>query len=474
MLTDPRFAKAEVRLMGSELNSPGNDHVDAIAPDGSFMFISRTVNGGNSDVYYAIRQTEGWSNAQLLQGYINDSTNNFVGGIAASGDLIAVAKMGEIGFCRKIDGSWRQPMMAKIDSFYTDADFFNFALSPDGKMLVMALERDDSFGETDLYLSMLMPDSTWTQPMHLGREVNSEQFESGPTFDPNGSTLYFSSNLNGGLGGYDLYSTEMQDAMPMWTKAKNLGGKINSASNDQFLVMAPEGLRALFSSDRKGGKGHDDIYEAVLDQHDTGLYVLGTITDAVTKKPVIARFEFDLQPSNIKVAVDSSQASGRFFMQLPYLAKYEMRVTADNYFPITQIIGLSRYDEKRAVELELKLQPLKVGTVVDLEGINFETGSTTLTESSTPALKAVARLLIDNPHMRVEIGGHTDDIGDALANQMLSLKRAISVVNYLLGQGIHISRLHAKGYGETKPIKSNKTEEGREANRRVEFFVIEQ
>lgn len=211
----------------------------------------------------------------------------------------------------------------------------------------------------------------------------------------------------------------------------------------------------------------------IASAQDTGLYIVGYIRDEVTKKPVRARFEYELQPSSIRVATDSSEASGRFFTQLPYLARYEVHITADDYFPITEKLGVSRVDQKRVIEREYYMKPLKSGTVVELEGVNFETGSATLTESSHTALNAVKRLLEERPTMRVEIAGHTDNVGDAEANRLLSLERAKAVVSYLIDNGIAAERLIAKGYGESRPITTNSTEAGKEANRRVEFFVID-
>lgn len=208
-------------------------------------------------------------------------------------------------------------------------------------------------------------------------------------------------------------------------------------------------------------------------QQDTGLTLIGRISDEITKAPIVARIEFDLQPSNILVAFDSSNGAGRFSIELPYLAKYQMRVTANDYFPVTLTIGFDRYEERRVIERDIRMKPLRPGAVIDLVGITFETGSATLTQASRPALNAVKQLLLDRPGMRVEISGHTDNVGEADANRALSLARAETVVQYLIDGGIDSKRLMARGHGETIPVASNKTERGREANRRVEFFVID-
>jgi OmpA-OmpF porin, OOP family len=208
-------------------------------------------------------------------------------------------------------------------------------------------------------------------------------------------------------------------------------------------------------------------------KQDTGLTFTGRIIDATTKRPIIARFEFELQPSSIKVAVDSSLSDGSFLIELPYLAKYGLRITADGYFPVTEMIGVSRFDQKKRIERNYSLTSLALGTAIDLQGITFETASSTLTDASQPALQAVKDLLLSNPTMRAEIAGHTDNVGDAEVNRRLSFERATSVVDYLIGEGIEPHRLIAKGFGESKPVATNATEKGREANRRVEFYILD-
>lgn len=471
-LTDERFVNAEVRKLDSNLNSADHDRIDAIAPDGSILFLSRTPKReGKADVFFASRRHDGWSLAELLRGEINDSTNNFIGGITADSRTLAVAKEGEIAFSHKVAGVWLAPEIAAIDSFYTDADLFNFALSPDGKMLVMALERKDSYGETDLYISHWLSGNRWSTPTNAGPEINTRGFESGPTFSPDGTTIYFSSTGSSGYGGYDLFSTVVQAGGKL-SGARNLGRQINSEQNELFFVLHPDGTRAYFTSDRAGTDG-EDIFEATFSSIDTGIRFTGKIIDQITGRPVIAHFEFHLLPSNIKIVLDSSSADGTFSFVLPYLAKYQMHVTSREHFPITEIVGFDRYEERHLIERNISMEPLVKGRPIDLVGINFETGSARLTENSTPALNAIRQLLIERPNLKVEISGHTDNVGEREANLALSIARAEAVVRYLTEAGIDARRLIARGFGESKPVRSNATEQGREVNRRVELKVVE-
>jgi OmpA-OmpF porin, OOP family len=336
---------------------------------------------------------------------------------------------------------------------------------------VMALDRDDSYGETDLYISRSLGWNKWSAPQNAGREINTRGFESGPSFSPDGTTLYFSSTGLSGYGAYDLFSATVLSSGG-FSGARNLGKAINSDQNEQFFVLHPDGVHAYFTSDRAGTDG-DDVFEIRLAPVDTGITFTGKVTDGITGSRIVARFEFELLPSNIKVVLDSSSADGSFEFVLPYLAKYQMRITSIDHFPVTEIIGFDRYAETRIINRDISMVPLRTGKPIDLVGINFETGSAQLTESSRPALNAVRDLLVQRPLMKVEISGHTDNVGESEANRALSLARAEAVVRYLVDAGIDQARMIAKGFGETKPVASNHNEKGREANRRVEFSIID-
>jgi outer membrane protein OmpA-like peptidoglycan-associated protein len=468
-----QFDNVEVRKLGEHINADGDNRIDAISPDGSMMFVSRTrARQKTSDVYYATRQQNGWSALQLLRGEINDSTNNFIGGITADGQTIAVARAGEIAFSRKVAGVWQSPIDAVIDSFYTDADILNFALSPDGKTLVMALERDDSFGETDLYQSYLQADGSWSTPMNLGAHVNTKGMESGPTFSSDGSTVYYSSDGHKGLGQFDLYSTARIDA-EKWSAATHLGNKINSKSNEQFFIVAPDQRHAYFTSDRSDRK-YDEIYEVQLTPSDSGIRLMGKIVDAGTGKGIRGRFEFDLLPSNIHVSVDSSSASGEYALHLPYLAKYQMRITADGYFPVTEIIGFDRYEERRLIERDITMKPIKAGAPIELRGVEFESGSAELTAASRPALMQIKKVLEEHPEFyAVKLEGYTDNVGEWEDNLKLSQARADRVREWLIEAGIPADRLSAVGHGEAMPVRTNDTAAGRQANRRVEILFMD-
>lgn len=505
----------DVRDLGRMIDHPGinseaSELVDAISPDGNWLFFSRSIvrNGvaSNADVYLSRRDRSptnlphgSFKTSERLKGEINDEGNNFIGGITRDGRTIAVPSYGEIALSTfgTIHGStiqqWGTPEVQDIDSFGTSSNLLSFCISPDGQTLVMSLGRDDSYGGSDLYQSTRRADGTWSAPRNLGPNINTAFNETGPTMSFDGQSLFFSSNRIGddpddGYGKYDLFES-LQDSGG-WGRARNMGPNINTGSNEQFFVMDSLRTEAYFSSDRPGGYGSDDIYRATIAKHtrasatetDTGLTFTGKIYDAVTKMPVDARFEFELQPSNILVAADSSDQYGTFHIKLPYLARYDMRITADGHFPVTESVGVSRFEQNKTITRDIALRPLadadrqrsaSAGAGIQLEGISFETGSATLTGDSRPALEAVAQLLAERPTLRIEIRGHTDNVGNREANRLLSLARAEAVVRYLVEAGVEHNRLIAKGYGETRPVASNRNERGRESNRRVEFHILQ-
>ena len=459
-----------VLTAGDRINTEHAEFADALDPSGSDLYFSRVTTGTSANVYRTWMTDAGIRALEKID-LANESSHAFIGGMTANGDRVAIGVDAEVTIVRIDDDQTGPAIVQVIDSFYTHADHFTFCMSPDAESLILALERDDSYGGTDLYVSARRGDQRWGAPRNLGRAINTAMNETAPTMSYDGRTLYFSSNGRAGYGGYDIFASKLQNSG--WSTAVNLSDKINSEFNEQFFVTDKAAGAAYFSSDRPGGHGKEDIYVAYPMPSDTGFTLKGSVTEEGTGKAVRARIEIDLIPSRINVAVDSSSVSGNYSIDLPYLAKYELRVTADGYFPLTEFISAPRYLDERVISRELVLTPLVPGTRVELQGVEFEIGSATLQASSEPALKAVHNLLVSRPKMRVEIAGHTDNIGDAAANMILSIARAESVVKRLVELGVSPPQLIAKGYGETKPIATNNSASGREKNRRVEFLVIE-
>jgi outer membrane protein OmpA-like peptidoglycan-associated protein len=307
------------------------------------------------------------------------------------------------------------------------------------------------------------------------------------------------------MGGFDVFVME-RDVDKMWSNPQNLGYPINTPNDDLFLKMDENNKQAYYSSVRQNGNGGFDLYKIIFlgeekelkvttdDIHlaweykpvddlfyitpkelkvDTALFMVGMITDSKEGTPIQAKIEvIDTELSKV-VATGLSDTLGNYKIRIPKKKDYGVEVTAKNYLFFVTIVNLSDkqvVDSK--VQANFQLDKIDVGAKMVLKNIFFETNKATLKPESTTELERVATLLKENPGIRLEISGHTDNVGSYRANQKLSEARAKSVVDYLIDQGVDKSRLEYKGYSFTQPVADNNTAEGRAQNRRVEFKVL--
>ena len=207
---------------------------------------------------------------------------------------------------------------------------------------------------------------------------------------------------------------------------------------------------------------------------DNGSIVKGKVYDAKTKQVVSAKIEYNnLKTNKIIGTAISDPKTGSYSIVLPYGSNYSFMADKENYYATTQNVDLSNLKEYKEMEVDLYLTPIEKGAVIRLNNIFFDSGKYTLLAESFAELDILFGLLNDNKNIKIEIAGHTDAVGSDVDNLTLSNNRANAVVNYLLGKGIAKDRLSAKGYGETKFIATNDTDEGKQLNRRVEFVILE-
>jgi outer membrane protein OmpA-like peptidoglycan-associated protein len=234
----------------------------------------------------------------------------------------------------------------------------------------------------------------------------------------------------------------------------------------------------MFASDRKEGYGGLDLYSFELYEEarpQVVTYMKGTVFDKENLKKLDARFELtSLTTGAIAIESFSNKKTGEFLVCLPTNDDYALTVSREGYLFYSENISLTGENSSTDPMLkDVPLVPIKVGAKMVLKNIFFETDKHDLKETSKIELNKLIRLLETNPGLKIEIGGHTDNVGSHEYNITLSENRAKTVNQYLVENGIEQSRLLYKGYGETKPVDTNETPEGRAINRRTEFKVIE-
>ncbi len=348
----------------------------------------------------------------------------------------------------------------------------NQVFLPMVKELYFASERPDGYGNSDIYVSYRNADGSWSRPQILDTTINTPWAETSPFIHPDGKTLYFCSNGHKGVGGFDIFVTQ-KDENGKWTSPKNLGYPINTPQNDIGLVVSASGKHAYICSNRKGGYGLIDIYRFDLPeplQPEKMIYIKGKVFDEKSYKPVKATCEIiNLQNQKVIFSTQSDSLTGEFILCLPQKEEYGLYITSNKYLFYSQNIKAETIEE--GIINDIYLKPVKKGSYIVLPNIFFEVDSFKLKTTSIVELNKIIAFLNEHPDINVEISGHTDNTGNDQYNLSLSEKRAKSVYEYLIKNGIKAERLKYKGYGSIKPRASNDTEEGRALNRRTELSI---
>ena len=320
----------------------------------------------------------------------------------------------------------------------------------------------------------MLPNGTWSKAENLGPEINSSGDESEPFIHADNQTLYFVSNGLPGYGSADIYLVR-KGAEGKFGKPENLGYPINTIDTDGTLVIASDGITTYFSSNRSDSRGQNDIYtfpmRSGMRPYKT-LWVKGKVFDKKTSSALPSTIELIDLATRQTISRVQTDATGNYLVTLPVGKDYAFSVNRRGYLFYSDNYSLKDKSPDSTYEKNIGLQPIEVNAAVVLKNIFFDYNKFDLKPESQVELDKVVQLLQDNPTVKIQIEGHTDNIGNASDNMKLSDNRAKAVVNYLVGKNISISRLTAKGFGATKPISDNAREEGRAQNRRTELKVI--
>ena len=373
------------------------------------------------------------------------------------------------------DGSWGHPLKLPPAINSEKSSEKQPSISPDGQMLYFVSNRPGGLGGFDIWVSVKNPNEVWGNAVNLGQPVNSPGNEQSPFIHFDNKTLYFSSNDHIGMGGQDIFVSHLTDS-GKWSEPLNLGYPINTCKNEEGLVVNAIGKTAYYSSNYIPDKGMDiytfELYPEI--QPIPSSYVTGTIRDYTTLKPVEAHISLiDLQ-SKRETMNSYSSVTGGFMVCLPSDNSYALFAQAPGYLFYSENFNLKGlYSFDKPYHLDVLLKPVRQGEVTIMRNVFFETDSYELLPESTVELDRVVETLSQNPTIKVEIGGHTDNQGAPDYNQKLSERRAKSVVDYLLSKSVSPERVSWKGYGESQLVAPNNSPEGRAMNRRTELKILE-
>ena len=350
------------------------------------------------------------------------------------------------------------------------------SLSSDGRIMYFVSNRDGGLGGYDVWISYKDDEGGWGKPVNAGDSINTQGDEHSPFIHPDNQTLYFSSDGWPGLGLFDIFITR-RTSDSTWSTPVNLGYPINTNGNEEGLIVNARGQTAYYSSDRLSEQGRDiysfDLYKEVRPIKVS--YMKGRVYDAETKKRLGARFELiNLNTEDPIMVSTSHPETGEFLVCIPANADYALNVSRKGYLFYSDHFETRQVYERTAPFLkDIPLQPIKVGERIILRNVFFEYNKHDLKTESRVELNKVVKLMNENPSLVIELSGHTDNTGTAEYNQTLSENRALSVRHYLVEHGIDGNRITCKGYGLTMPLATNDTEEGRAINRRTELKILQ-
>lgn len=471
----------EPHNLGDSINSEVSEYFPAITIDGNQLFYTRRVNNMNEDFYESSRKDTVWQRSRSLPGDINTSSNEGAQNISQDGQWLIFTGCNfpdGFGSCDLYisyltpDG-WSTPENLG-ETINTEAWESAPSLSPDKRDLYFASNRAGGFGKSDIYVSHRMPDGSWSEPKNAGPEINTAGTESCPFIHADNQTLYFTSDGHPGYGGDDLFMIK-KTANGVWSKAENLGYPINTIENEGSLVISSDGKTAFYASDRSDSKGGLDLYSFELREDvrpSRTLWVKGKVYDAKTNKGLPSAVELtDLETKQVLSKVQTDE-TGNYLITLPVGKDYAFNVSRKGYLFFSDNFPLKNNAPDSTYNIDIPLQPLEKNATVILRNIFFDVNKYDLQPESFVELDNLVSLLKENPALKISINGHTDNTGTPADNMKLSNNRANEVVRYLVSKGIMASRLSAKGWGETQPIATNNTEEGRAKNRRTEMKVL--
>ncbi len=475
--------------LGPGVNGPDDDYINALSADERELFFTRRepsepgkTREFYENLYHSLKSDTGWGRAGRLG--FPPQTANDAGALCISADgrmlfFTACFRPDSHGSCdlyfsEKAGGTWSVPinMGARVNSDHWDAQP---SISPDGKTLYFASNRKGGYGGSDLWKTERTPDGGWTEPENLGAMVNTAESEMAPFIHFDNETLYFASSGHRGMGGTDLFLSTRNGAG--WNLPVNLGYPLNSSSDELVVIVDPSGEKGYISNNSLKGEGGYDIFEFALHSEIRPVpvsYFKGRVLDSLTRQPLAGTIQLtDIDRDSLVLQGQSDKITGEFLVCLPAFRNYALNVASDGYLFHSEHFPLSEIKTRaNPVTRDILLKPVAVGSKLVLRNIFFETDRYELKTISHAELDKLVEFLRQNPGLRIEISGHTDSEGTDAHNLELSALRAASVADYLILNGIAQERLESKGWGESQPVASNETEEGRALNRRTEMKII--
>jgi outer membrane protein OmpA-like peptidoglycan-associated protein len=440
---------------------------------------TKRVSDFNEDFYFSDKVDGVWQAAAPIEGAINTTMKEGAQQISQDGKSLVFAGQYpdsygrfDIYLSEFSDSGWsaRQNLGERINSEFWES---SPCLSPDKSALYFASDRPGGYGGIDIYVSNRLANGKWSNPENLGPAINTSGDESSPFLHADNETFYFSSNGLQGYGGADLFKAKR--GLSGFEQVQNLGYPINTIDNEGSFFVTADGTTAWLASNRADSRGGLDIYHFVLPpliRPNSTSWVSGKVYDSLTGKGIQAIVELVNIESRQVIAQVQTDADGEYLCTLPCEREYAFMVNKKGYLFHAQRVYLQKVNGATGIKQDIALSPIQKGMQMVLRHVLFETGKYDLLPESVVELNKLVSLMKENPGLKIEISGHTDNTGLESANLELSTLRAKAVVLYLESKGIPGAGLTYKGYGSSVPVAGNDSAEGRQLNRRTALKIL--
>ena len=488
------------------------------------------------DIWFSEKAGDGkWAKAQQGPSVLNNQKSNAVFWISPDGNQLLLRGAYDSGkylgrgisMTQRTATGWAPPQqlnIKKYDKVSNDA-YSGAVMVNGGKVLLFYLSEEKNSFINDIYVSFLISGNDWTEPELIPGPISLDEYNDiTPYMAADGVTLYFSSDRPGGKGDHDIWMAKrLDETWKKWSEPVNVAN-VNTKGWDAYFAIDASGEKAFIST-TQNAIGATDIATVPIEEKDRPnpvVLVYGKIFDAATRQPLGAGLSYDLLPegTNEGMAI-SNPADGSYKLVLPYGKAHRINTSMDKYFPMIDTVDFTSVDKYMEVHRDIYLNalvaaqvpdtttngddggqgektepcppallltndvnlrknidslsniPLEEGMIITLNNILFDFDKSLLRSESYNELDKAVVLLRKNPAIKIELSAHTDNMGTDEYNNQLSTDRAYSATQYLVSKGIESVRIVSKGYGETKPVATNKTAAGRQLNRRVELKVLE-
>lgn len=498
--------------LSENVNSQYIEHSPIISPDGNHLYFSRRYHPQNvggvddvEDIWISDLDpaTGEWLPARNLGPPLNTEGPNFISSITmvdGKETLILGNRYGKKGLMytgvamsSRVGDTFEKPVNLEVENEYNYSAKTDYFLAASGEAMLSSVERDDSYGGRDLYVSF-KNGKIWSAPVNLGNDVNTAADDFSPFLGEDGKTLYYSTSGISGYGGSDIFVTiRLDDTWQRWSEPENLGSSVNSKGDDSYFSIPSSGKHIYFAR----GKIDDDtdIFRFKADDIflDKDSPLMASVGHLTTKRPdqyyvTLVGRTIDKETSQIMPGVHviverlpdgfdvgqvASDSLGQFMMTIRGGARYGLLAKHPGYLSTDENFDFNKLNKIDTIKVDLMLSPIKKGAVITLKNVFFDFDKSELKTSSYPVLNRLLEYMQSGEIKKVEISGHTDSYGVDDYNMKLSQRRVDAVKEFLRRNGISEDRMIAKGFGETQPVAPNDTPENRAKNRRVEFKIAE-